>query len=39
MTESPHDPRLLPLLAGLVEVANAGCADVELFEAHVRGRP
>ena len=32
MTESLHDPRLLPLLAGLVEVANAGCADVELFE-------
>ena len=32
MTKSLDDPRLLPLLGGLVEVANAGCADVELFE-------
>jgi adenylate cyclase len=32
MTESSHDARLLPLLTALVEAANAGCADAELFE-------
>ena len=32
MTKSSDDPRILPLLGGLVEIANAGCADVELFE-------